>query len=99
MKVPEITPLKDKKLNVLIVEKEYNEPFWLGEPDLTASPQRIRSLLKPSIAFCTFMERMIEKIKPDFITEELGMRSLKEFYENNVLAKISQENNVSFQLI
>ncbi len=96
MKVPEITPLKDKKLNVLIVEKEYNEPFWLGEPDLTASLQRIRSLLKPSIAFCTFMERLIKKIKPDFITEELGMRSLKEFYEDNALAKISQENNVPF---
>jgi len=96
LKVLEIKPLKDKKLNVLIVEKEYNEPFWLGEPDSTAPSQKARSVLRPSIAFCKFMERLIKIIKPDFITEELGMRSLKEFYEDNALAKISQKNKIPF---
>ena len=27
-----VKPLKNKKLVVLMVEKEYNEPFWLIEP-------------------------------------------------------------------
>ncbi len=96
MKVLEITPLKDKKLNVLIVEKEYNEPFWLVEPNSTMPPQKLRFIFKPSIAFCTFIERMIKKIKPDFATEELGMRSSNEFYKNNVLAKIFERNKVPF---
>ena len=96
LKVLEITPLKDKKLNVLIVEKEYNETFWLVEPPSTMPLKRPRSILRPSIAFCTFIERLIKRIKPDFATEELGMRSSKEFYENNILAKIFQRNNVPF---
>ena len=96
MKVLEITPIKDKKLNVLIVEKEYNEPFWLVEPVSTTPPRKLRSILRPSIAFCTFIERLINKIKLDFATEELGMRSSKEFYENNILAEIFQRNKVPF---
>jgi len=47
LKVLEIRPLKDKRLNVLIVEKEYNEPFWLVEPNSTLPPQKLRSLFKP----------------------------------------------------
>jgi len=96
LKVLEITPLKDKRLNVLIVEKEYNEPFWLVEPDSTASPQKLRSIFRPSIAFCTFIERLIKRTKLDFATEELGMRSSREFYENNVLSEIFQRNKVPF---
>lgn len=95
MKVLEIQPLEDKKLNVLIVEKEYNEPFWLIEPDSALPPQKLRSLWRPSIAFCKFIERLIKKIKPDFATEELGMRSSKEFYES-VLAKLFQRSRVPF---
>jgi len=96
LKVLEIAPLKDKKLNALIIEKEYNEPFWLVEPNSTMPPQKLRSIFRPSIAFCTFIERLIKRIKPDFATEELGMRSSKEFYENNILAKIFQRNKVPF---
>jgi len=96
MKALEITPLKDKRLNVLIVEKEYNEPFWLVEPDSTTPPQKLRSIFRPSIAFCTFIEKLIKRNKPDFATEELGMRSSKEFYENNILAGIFQRSKVPF---
>ena len=96
MKALEITPLKDKRLNVLIVEKEYNEPFWLVEPQSTTPPPKLRSIFKPSIAFCNFIERLIKKIKPDFATEELGMRSSKEFYSDNVLAKVFQRNQIPF---
>ena len=96
MKTLEIIPLEDKRLNVLIVEKEYNEPFWLVEPPSTTPSQKIRSIYKPSIAFCEFIERLIKKVKPDFATEELGLRSSNEFYNDNVLAKIFQRNEVPF---
>ncbi len=96
MKTLEITPLKDKRLNVLIIEKEYNEPFWLIEPQSSLPSQKLLTLFRPSIAFYRFIERLIKEVKPDFATEELGMRSTKEFYENNTLAELFRRNNIPF---
>jgi methylene-tetrahydromethanopterin dehydrogenase len=95
MKTLEIVPLKDKKLTVVIVEKEYNEPFWVTEPSSSGS-NKLRSLFKPSIGFYSFLENMIKDTAPDFATEELGMRSQKEFYEDNILAQMLRKNNVPF---
>jgi len=94
LKVLEITPLEGKELSVIIVEKEYNEPFWLIEPSFAWPSQKLRLLFRPSIAFCRFIDKLIKKIRPDFATEELGMRSLEEFYEDNVLAQVFKKNQV-----
>jgi hypothetical protein len=32
LKSLEIAPIEGKKLKVLVVEKEYSEPFWIVEP-------------------------------------------------------------------
>ncbi len=96
MKVLEIKPLKTK-LTVLIVEKEYNEPFWVIELSKSSdSSHMLHSLFRPSIGFCKFLESLIEKVKPDFATEELGTRSPKEFYEDNILAKMLQKDDIPF---
>ncbi|MCK4482427.1 hypothetical protein KAU55_04315, partial [Candidatus Bathyarchaeota archaeon] len=79
MKALEIAPLEDKKLVVLIVEKEYNEPFWIIEPPSTPQSRGLHSLFQSSIAFHKFLSTLIDKVDPDFVTEELGMRSQKEF--------------------
>ncbi|MFP3985659.1 MAG: hypothetical protein ACLFU9_06830, partial [Candidatus Bathyarchaeia archaeon] len=95
MKPLEIEPLQNKKLTVYIVEKEYNEPFWLIEPPKNGTPSKsLRSLFKPSIAFCKFLEKLTEKVNPNFATEELGMRSRKEFCEENLLAQLFQKKKV-----
>jgi methylene-tetrahydromethanopterin dehydrogenase len=94
--VLEISPLEDKKLVVLLTEKEYNEPFWVTETPSTSHSSMLHSLFKPSIAFFKFLEEMIKKVNLDFATEELGMRSQKEFYEDNVLARTFQDKNVPF---
>ncbi len=93
METLEITPLKDKELNVLIVQKEYNEPFWLLEPfqSLHLKPS---AAFRVSIAFSSFLEKLLKKVKIDFATEELGMRSLKEFNEKNVLRHVFEKNNI-----
>jgi methylene-tetrahydromethanopterin dehydrogenase len=96
LKTLEIEPLKDKKLTALIVEKEYNEPFWVTEPSPAQSYRMLSSLFRPSIGFYRFMESLIKKVNPDFATEELGRRSQKEFFENNVLAQMFKSNNVPF---
>jgi len=94
--VLEIEPLEDKKLAVLIVEKEYNEPFWITEPPSTPHSRMLHSIFTPSIAFYKFLENLIKKVNPDFATEELGMRSQKEFYEDNVLAQQFRKDNIPF---
>lgn len=96
MKALEIAPLKDRKLAVLLVEKEYNEPFWIAEPPSTANSRMLYSLFKPSIAFTKILTNLIKKVAPDFATEELGMRSQTEFYQDNVLAQMFQKNGVPF---
>lgn len=97
MKPLEITPLKNRKLTVYIVEKEYNEPFWLIEPPSNGTPSKtLRQLFRPSIAFCKFIEMLSEKIKPDFATDELGMHSSKEFHEKNIITELFHKKEVSF---
>ncbi|MBM4400538.1 MAG: hypothetical protein FJ045_01155 [Crenarchaeota archaeon] len=92
METLELKPLSKKKLDVLIVEKEYNEPFQLTEQ--VANP--LNSLFKPSIGFYKFLETVVSKVKFDFATEELGMRSQKEFYADNVSAEVFQKANIPY---
>ncbi len=96
MNALEIKPLEKKKLNVLILEKEYNEPFWMTQPPSSSSPQALRSLFKPSVGFYKFLENVTSKVNLDFATEELGMRSEKDFSENNILAEIFRKGRIPF---
>ncbi len=91
METLELKPLSKKKLNVLAVEKEYNEPFQLAEPTATPNP-----LFKPSIGFYKFLETIVSKVNVDYAVEELGMRSTKEFYENNVSAEVFKKVNIPY---
>ncbi len=92
----EITPLKEKKLVVLMVEKEYNEPFWLVEPPSSQPSQKLRPLSRTSIAFYSFLEKLIRNANPNLATEELGLRSVKQFYEDNILTKLFKKNKIPF---
>jgi methylene-tetrahydromethanopterin dehydrogenase len=89
----ELKKLKDKKLTVFLVEKEYNEAFSLIESTKKPSIE-VNTLHKPSIAFTSFLEKLINKTKPNFGTEELGARSLEEFNENNIISTIFSKNNI-----
>jgi methylene-tetrahydromethanopterin dehydrogenase len=94
LKSLEITSLTGKILRVVMVEKEYNEPFWLIENPNNTPKNIFSSIFKPSIAFCNFLEKLIEEVNPDFATEEQGNRSPAEFKENNVLIQLFQKRNV-----
>jgi len=95
LKVLEITPLKDKKLTMYILEKEYNEPFWITEPVSNSNSLKTHALYKPSIGLCRFLENLVKKVKPDFVTDELGMRTEKEFHKNNALARMLREEKIA----
>jgi methylene-tetrahydromethanopterin dehydrogenase len=96
MKTLEVKPLEKKKLNVLIMEKEYNEPFHITEPSTPTSSISLQPLFRPSIGFYKFLENVISKVKLDFATEELGIRSPKTFFEDNILAEIFRKSNIPF---
>ncbi len=91
METIELKPLTKKKLNVLVVEKEYNEPFQLTEPTAAPNP-----LFNPSIGFFKFLEAVVAKVNVDYAAEELGMRSTKEFYENNVSSEVFKKANIPY---
>ena len=75
MKTLEIEPLTNKKLSVIILEKEYDEPLWqfdnIFRPESTSL---LKMIERPSMAFSEFLWEIIKRFKPIFITEELGMR-------------------------
>lgn len=92
METLELKPLAKKKLSVLIVEKEYNESFQItGQADTP-----LNLLFKPSIGFYKFLETVVSKVKVDFATEELGMRSQKEFYEDNVSSEVFRKAKIPY---
>jgi methylene-tetrahydromethanopterin dehydrogenase len=95
MKTLEVKPLEKKKLNVLIMEKEYNEPFDTAEISMSTK-SNLSALHRPSIGFYKFLENVVGKVNLDFATEELGLRSEKDFYGNNILADIFRKSSVTF---
>lgn len=95
MNILEIRPLEKKTLNVLTIEKEYNEPFQINEPETTSNANPLQALYKPSIGFYKFLENVISKVNLDFATEELGVRTGKDFAAG-ITAETFRKNNIPF---
>jgi len=93
METLELKPLEKKKLNVLLLEKEYNEPFWVNEP--TPNANEIKSLCRPSIGFYRFVENLLSKVNVDYATDELGMRSLQEF-QNDIITDVFRKSSIPY---
>lgn len=99
MKTLELAPLKGKKLHLLLVKKAYNEPWSVTSSPMTKSEPRIGILQRPSMAFCDMVRLLAEREKPDFATDELGMRSPKEFAEKNPLVETFADLKVPFRAV
>ena len=95
MKVLELKPTK-KKATVIMLEKEYDEPWWVLEPAVKPANPLLERLKRPSIAFIELVKKIVEENKVDFATEELGLRGEKEFYEGNVLARFFKKKGIPF---
>jgi methylene-tetrahydromethanopterin dehydrogenase len=93
METLELKPLEKRKLSVLLLEKEYNEPFWVNEPPINANS--LKALFKPSIGFYKFLENLVSKVSIDFVTDELGMRS-KEDFEGSITTDILRKSGVPY---
>lgn len=96
MRTLEIKALEKKKLKVLLMEKEYNEPFDIATTSPSTNANPLSSLHRPSIGFYKYLENITSKIHLDFATEELGLRTQKAFFDDNILAGIFQKSNLAF---
>ncbi len=94
MKTLELEPL-DKRWTVLMVEKEYDEPLWeLDEVLFPRLPKALEVIRTPSVAFREFLWELLTRERPDFVTDEKGRRSDREFYEENPVALICKEKGI-----
>ena len=93
METLELKPLEKKRLNVLLLEKEYNEPFWVADPPTSAT--QMKALLSPSIGFYKFLENLLSKVNIDFVTDELGNRSVEDF-NASITTDILHKSNVPY---
>jgi methylene-tetrahydromethanopterin dehydrogenase len=99
LKTLELAPLNGKKLHLLLVKKAYNEPWSVTSSPKNESEPRIGVLRRPSMAFCKMVRLLAEREKPDFATDELGMRSAKEFVEKNPLVESFASLRVPFRAV
>jgi methylene-tetrahydromethanopterin dehydrogenase len=99
LKTLELAPLNEKKLHLLLVKKVYNEPWYVTSSLKSKSEPRIGVLQRPSMAFCKMIELLVEREKPDFATDELGMRSTREFKEKNPLVETFDSLKVPFRAV
>lgn len=91
MKTLELKPL-EKDLQVILVEKEYEEPWDIDY----LSSQEESIFRKPSSEFCEALMDLIKEYDPDFITDELGMRSEGEFQRGRI-AELLEEEDILFK--
>src|SRR5208337_5141562 len=68
----------------------------LLEKSSTPKPNVLQALMKPSIGFYKFVENVVAKVNIDFVAEEMGNRSQKEFFEDNILADVFQKSSIPF---
>ena len=99
MKTLELAPLNEKKLHLLLVKKVYDEPWYVTSSLKNKSESGTGVLRRPSMAFCKMIELLVEREKPDFATDELGMRSAKEFKEKNPLVETFASLKVPFRAV
>jgi methylene-tetrahydromethanopterin dehydrogenase len=78
------------------VKKAYDEPWWVTTSPSTDTDSALPFLHRPSMAYCEMVKELAEKEKPDFASDELGMRTPKEFLDGNPLADVFSSLKVSY---
>ncbi|MDO8123281.1 MAG: methylenetetrahydromethanopterin dehydrogenase [Candidatus Hermodarchaeota archaeon] len=54
---------------------------------------------RPSMAYCDMIKQVVESEQPDFATDELGMRNMKEFHEDNPIADVLAKLKIPYYAV
>ncbi|GAH32734.1 unnamed protein product, partial [marine sediment metagenome] len=73
MQVLELKPLKNKKLEIILIESEFPIGWWL-EPTKEQLEQSLNFSFM-SKDYLKLIENILRKHKPNFVVEEQGLRS------------------------
>jgi methylene-tetrahydromethanopterin dehydrogenase len=90
IKVLELEPLKKKKLELVLVETEFPVKWDISKPADDEWNLRI-----VSDAYIKATTGLIEKHKPKFAVEELGMRTRDEFLFDNPLVELFKKREIT----
>jgi methylene-tetrahydromethanopterin dehydrogenase len=96
MKTLELAPLKGKKLRVLLIQKAFDEPWYITAHPRPEADPKLSVIKRPSMAYCDMVKRVAEAELPNFATDELAMRSKKDFFEDNPLADVFKKLKVPY---
>jgi len=95
-KVLELEPLKKKKLELVLVETEFPVQWGIEKAE---NPEDDWNLRLISDAYVKAVDVLLEKHKPKFAVEELGMRSRDEFEFDNPLAAVFKKKGVAYDTV
>ncbi|MFX1565486.1 MAG: NAD(P)-dependent methylenetetrahydromethanopterin dehydrogenase [Promethearchaeota archaeon] len=96
MKTLELAPLKGKKLRVFLIQKAYDEPWYITASPSQKSDPPLAVIKRPSMAYCDMVKKVAEAELPAFATDELGMRSNQNFFEDNPLADVFKKLKIPY---
>ncbi|MBN2151518.1 MAG: hypothetical protein JW839_08735 [Candidatus Lokiarchaeota archaeon] len=95
LKVLELEPLKKKKLELVLVETEFPVNWDVTKP----AGDDDWNLRIVSDAYIKATTGLIEKHKPRFAVEELGMRSRDEFLFDNPLVEVFKKRGIPHEAV
>ncbi|HME55115.1 MAG TPA: methylene-tetrahydromethanopterin dehydrogenase N-terminal domain-containing protein [Candidatus Lokiarchaeia archaeon] len=93
-RVLELEPLKKKKLELVLVESEFPITWGIQKPETDDWNLRLIS-----DAYVKAVDVLIEKHKPKFAVEELGMRTKEDFEFDNPLVALFQQKDISYETV
>lgn len=97
MKVLELKPLKEKKLKLILIESEFPIDWALELPKSEAGI--LGELFFVSKEYMNFIENLTEKYHPDFVVEDMGMRSNNEVSPEDEFGAIFRERGIPYNYV
>ena len=99
IQVLELKPLKNKKLKIVLVESEFPIDWSIEKPNTEEGV--IDGLFFISREYMDFVEKLIEKYKPDFVVEDKGMRTSEPSIEDedDEFLKIFKKRKIPYKLV
>ena len=97
MKVLELKPLKEKKLKLILIESEFPIDWALELPKSDVGI--LGELFFVSKEYMNFIENLTEKYHPDFVVEDMGMRSNNEVSPEDEFGAIFRERGIPYNYV
>jgi methylene-tetrahydromethanopterin dehydrogenase len=97
MKVLELKPLKNKKLELILVESEFPIGWWLKPTK--EQREEVLSFSFMSRDYLKLIDDMLRKYKPNFVVEEQGMRSSDKLHYEDSFVDLFRDYKIPYKMV